>query len=131
MFGRRRLPSRSLLGPEPRIHAPKAGGRRQTRTFSAVAGSSLVIFMVLRSRSYCSQIARTVAEPDFFRGGRILMMVRGGGFFPCGTGFSSMDKKLNSNSVQKCRTGVTRTGGMQDRKNAGKVGCRTGEMQDR
>ena len=46
-----------------------AGGRRQTRTFSAVAGSSLVIFMVLRSRSYCSQIARTVAEPDFFRGG--------------------------------------------------------------
>ena len=69
MFGRRRLPSRSLLGPEPRIHAPKAGGRRQTRTFSAVAGSSLVIFMVLRSRSYCSQIARTVAEPDFFRGG--------------------------------------------------------------
>ena len=63
-------------------------------------------------------------------------MVRGGGFFPCGTGLSSMDKKLNSNSVQKCRTGVTRTGGMQDsryadRRDAGQEECRKGGMQDR
>ena len=30
-----------------------------------------------------------------------------------------------------CRTGVIRTGGVQDRKDAGKVGCRKGGMQER
>ena len=53
---------------------------------------------------------------DFFQ--------RGGGF--PGTGLSSMDRKLNSNSVKKCRIG-----GMQDKRDAGQEGCMTGSMQER
>ena len=50
---------------------------------------------------------------DFDDGEGWRIFSKGGGF-PCGTGLSSMDKKFNSNSVKKCRTG-----GMQDIRDAG------------